>query len=215
MSPPSCTSSVPGSSIVFVSPRLRACCRASRSGPLCSALGWRFPSSCRPRSSMRRIRGAASPFITATLEIVCSRLGASSVRPARRAGALVLLQVRVDLLVATPAPGWRQLVAGRRDRGPCVPRWAGGSLRLVGRDPLCGGSVARPRPSSPRPWRLFVHAWARALSVRPARRAGALVRPAGPRRSTCGDTRTRVAPARRRARGARFVCAVSASRSRP
>ena len=30
---------------------------------------------------------------------------------------LCVLQVRVDLLVATPAPGWRQLVAGRVARG--------------------------------------------------------------------------------------------------
>ena len=30
---------------------------------------------------------------------------------------LCVLQVRLDLLVATPAPGWRQLVAGRVARG--------------------------------------------------------------------------------------------------
>ena len=37
--------------------------------------------------------------------------------PALMPARLCLLQVRVDLLVATPAPGWRQLVAGRVARG--------------------------------------------------------------------------------------------------
>ena len=31
-----------------------------------------------------------------------------------------VLQVRVDLLVATPAPAWRQFVAGRVARGLCA-----------------------------------------------------------------------------------------------
>ena len=76
------SSSARGGSIFFVSVRPRCCCPAPRSACSCSALGWRPCSFCRPRCSARQTRGAASPFITATLVLVCSRLCASSIGPA-------------------------------------------------------------------------------------------------------------------------------------